>query len=96
MSPAPTKGPVSQRELVPTMIALIDAATAPNSTAHRDIARNKIRTILEAANWRTGYVLWNLGPTRCKYLASIGHWVPSKYLFRDSWHGKAQPPEIEE
>lgn len=96
MSPAPTKGPISQRELLPTLIALIDAAKAPNSTAHKDIARSKLRTLLETANWRTGFILWNLGPARCKYLASIGFWMPSKHLMRGPWQGQTEPPEIEE
>ena len=72
-------GEVTQRELVPTLNTLIDAAMAPNSTAHRDIARSKLRRLLETANWRTSFVLNNIGPKRSRYIASIGFWVPSRW-----------------
>jgi hypothetical protein len=96
VSPAHVKGPIAQRQLLVELKALIDAARVPNSTAHKDIAKSKIREMLETTNWKTGFVLWNLGPARCKYLASIGHWVPSKYLFRGPWQGNTEPPEVQE
>lgn len=82
MSPART-GPLSQRDLVVTLRALIDAASAANSTAHRDIARRELREVLDTAHWRTTFVLGNIGPRRCRYLASTGHWVGSKFLLTD-------------
>jgi hypothetical protein len=96
MSPAHIKGPIAQRELLVELKALIDAARVPNSTAHKDIARAKLRTLLETANVRTGYIGHGLGPTRCKYLASIGFWMPSKHLMREPWQGKTEPPEVSE
>jgi hypothetical protein len=85
-------GPVSQRDLVPLLNGLIDAAMAKNSTAHRDIARSKLRELLSdpAVNWRTSFVLNNVGATRSRYVASIGFWVPSKWLLVD-W--KRRPGE---
>ena len=85
MSPAQT-GPVSQRDLVKLLVPLIDAAMAPNSTAHRDIARTKLRELLETANWRTSFVLNNISTRRARYIASLGHWVPSKWMLAD-WKG---------
>jgi hypothetical protein len=84
------KGPVSQRDLVPMLKELIDAAMAPNSTAHRDIARGRLREVLNTANWRTSYVLNNISPKRARYIASIGHWVPAKWTLTD-W--KMRPGE---
>lgn len=88
MSPAPAKGPVTQRELVPLLKDLIDAAMARNSTAHRDIARSKLRTLLETTNWRTSFVMNNLSSRRLRHIASLGYWVPSKWVLLD-W--KQQP-----
>lgn len=84
------KGPISQRALVPMLKELVDSAMAPNSTAHRDIARTRLREVLETANWRTSYVLNNISPKRSRYIASIGHWVPSKWTLTD-W--KMRPGE---
>jgi hypothetical protein len=94
-----TKAPIAQRELVPVMKVLIDAAMSKQSTAHRDIARSKLRAILDDpdSNWRTSFVLNNLAPRRCRYLASIGYWVPTRWTLTD-W--KIRPgedkPEAEE
>lgn len=81
MSPARI-GPVSQRDLVRQLVPLIDAAMANGATAHRDLARAELRDLLATAHVRTPYVLRNLNPRRCRYLASIGFWVDSKYLWR--------------
>lgn len=78
-----TKGPISQRALVPELKALVDAAMAPNSTAHRDIARSRLRELLETTNWRTSFVCNNISSRRCKYIASLGYWVPQKWLLYD-------------
>ena len=86
MSPAPTKGPISQRELVKTLIVLIDAAMAPNSTAHKDIARAKIRQLLAVAHWRTPFIGHNLGTRRSRFLNSIGLWTPSSWTM-PGWKG---------
>lgn len=86
--PAPKKGPVSQRDLVPLLVAMIDAAMAKNSTAHRDIARDKLRWLLENTNWRTSWVLNNIAPKRCRYLSSIGYWTPTRWSFPEkAWPG---------
>jgi hypothetical protein len=80
-----SKAPISQRDLVPVLNTLIDAAMAKNSTAHRDIARAKLRAILEdpTSNWRTSYILNNIAVTRCRFIASLGYWIPSKWLLVD-------------
>ena len=84
------KGPISQRDLVPLLEDLIDAASAKNSTAHRDIARTKLREVLETANWRTSFCLNNIGPRRTRFIVSMGHWVPTKWALVD-W--KKRPGE---
>jgi len=94
-----SRAPVSQRDLVPIMKELVDAAMAKNSTAHRDIARSKLRAILEdpTSNWRTSYVLNNLGPKRCRFIASIGHWVPTKWALVDWKHRPGEEkPDVED
>jgi hypothetical protein len=96
MSPAHAKGPVTQRALLPLLIELIDAAKAPNSTAHKDIARSRLRALLDTTNWRTDWISHNLGPARCKFLASLGYWTASKHLMRGPWQGKTEPPEVSE
>jgi hypothetical protein len=96
VSPAPTKGPVSQRELLPRLVKLIDDARAPNSTAHRDIARSKLRALLETTNWNTAWLAHNLGATRCRYLGSIGYWVPTKFLSSTGWSPKLSDAEPDE
>ena len=79
MSPA-KKGDLTQRELVPTLKRLIDDASSKQSTAHRDIARMRLREILESANWRTAYVLRNISSRRCRFIAGMGFWVPGEHL----------------
>lgn len=81
MSPARI-GPVSQRDLVRQLVPLIDAAMANGATAHRDLARAKLRDLLVSSHWRTTYVMRNLNPKRCRYLASIGFWVPTEMMWR--------------
>lgn len=79
------KGPISQRSLVKLLVPLIDAAMAPNSTAHRDIARSELRALLNNPEvaWRTIWVLRSLNPKRCRYLASLGYPIPSRHLWRE-------------
>ena len=84
--PAPTKGPISQRELARTLIALIDAAMAPNSTARKDQARAKIRQLLAIAHWRTPFIGHNLGARRSRFLNSIGCWTPTGWAI-GGWQG---------
>ena len=79
MSPA-KKGDISQRELVPLLKRLIDDASSKQSTAHRDIARMRLRETLESTNWRTSYVMNNLSSRRCRYIAGMGYWVPGQWL----------------
>ncbi len=100
MSPAPTKGPVSQRELCGTIIALVDAARAANSTAHKDIARSKLRALLTdpTVNWRTPFLAHNIGVHRARFLNSIGLWTPSSWT-QPGWKGdpiRTDHGEIEE
>ncbi len=98
MSPGARKGPIAQRELAATLVALIDAAMAANSTAHKDIARSKLRAILgdPAMNIRTPFIGHNLGAKRSRWLNSFGFWVPMKWV-EGGWTGpKAEAPEGEE
>lgn len=81
----------TQRELVPLMCELIDAASAKGATAHRDIARTKLRKVLAEENWNNSYILNNLSSRRCKYLAGLGLPVPSKWLLRDWKDWKNEP-----
>jgi hypothetical protein len=87
MSPA-TKGPISQRELLKVMLALIDTARARNSSMHKDIAKSKLRALLSdpAVNWRTPFIGHNLGARRSRYLNSIGLWTPSAWT-AGGWTG---------
>ena len=87
MSPT-AKGPVPQRELARTMIVLIDAARAANSTAHKDIAKAHLRTLLSnpEVNWRTPFIGHNIGSRRSRYLSSIGLWTPSSWTV-GGWTG---------
>lgn len=79
MSPA-KKGEWAQRELVPKMKILIDDAASKQSSAHRDIARSELRSLLETTNWRTTYVLKNISSRRCRFVASMGFWVPGEWM----------------
>jgi len=82
-------GKYSQREMVPLLTELIDDASAKGASAHRDIARSNLRTLLREGHWNTDYVLNNLAPRRCRYIASLGYPVPSKWAFRESrWSGR--------
>jgi hypothetical protein len=76
------KGAIPQRQLVQMLNVLIDDALAKNSTAHRDIARAKIRELLKPddRSWQTGFVLNNLSVRRCRYLAGMGLPVPMRFL----------------
>lgn len=84
----------SQRELVPVLCELIDAASAKGASAHRDIARSRLREVMRTENWNTTYIHHNLGATRDKYLSGLGYPVPSKWLFRGwAWAPKAKVAE---
>lgn len=76
------KGPITQREAITLLSLLIDDAMAKNSTAHRDIARAKVRTLLKPDEtwWQTGFVYTNLSIKRCKYLAGMGLPIPMRFL----------------
>lgn len=89
------KGPISQRDLVKVLVPLIDAARSEQSTAHRDIARTKLRELLATANWRTIFVMRSLNPRRCRWLTSQGWWVPTQYMWREykNVDEKADPDE---
>lgn len=78
----PVKGDVAQRELVPLLVELIDAASRPQSTAHRDIARSKLRALRSTTNWNTPFVLNGISTRRARYLASLGWPVPSRWLLK--------------
>ena len=78
----------TQRELVPILVGLIDAASANGATAHRDIARSELRKTLKEENWNTSYVLNNIGRKRSRYLASLGQPVPYRWMER-GWKVKA-------
>ena len=75
----------TQRELVPVLVGLIDAAMAKGATAHRDIARSRLREVLRDEHWDTSFVLNNISVKRCRYLASLGYPVPARWAFRE--HG---------
>lgn len=70
------KGPMSQRELVQVLRIIIDTARARAASRTRDDARSALRQLMATANWRTPYVLRNLGARRCRYLMGLGYDVP--------------------
>ncbi len=76
-------GPYSQRELVPMLVKLVDDASADGATAHRDKARVELRRLLGEAHWRTPYILNQIAPRRCRYIASMGHWIDRRYMLTD-------------
>lgn len=76
----PTKGPISQRQLVRVLCPLIDVARGNVSSRTRDDARATVREILAVANWKTSYVMKNLNPRRCRYLVKMGYIVPAQWL----------------
>lgn len=90
MSPA-AKGPISQRELLRTLLALVDTAKAKNSSMHKDRAKRALRTLLgdPDVNWRTPFIGHNLGARRCRYLASIGFWTDARWRI-GGWTGPVQ------
>ena len=86
------KGKISQRDLVPILKVLVDHAAAKGASAHRDIARQKLRELLAdpEINWRTTYIYNNISPRRCRYIASMGFGLDYKYL--NTWW-KIRPGE---
>lgn len=78
----PTKGRYKQRELVPVLVDLIDAAAAKGASAHRDIARTELRRVMSEEHWNTSFVLNNLSVKRSRYLAGLGYPVPSRWAWR--------------
>lgn len=72
----------TQRQLVPVLCDLIDAAAAKGTSAHRDIARSRLRQVMRDEHWNTSYVLNNIGVGRCRYLAGLGHPVPSRWAWK--------------
>jgi hypothetical protein len=82
----------TQRELVPILVRLVDNATAKGATAHRDAARAELRRLLAEENWNTSFVLNNISVRRCRYIASLGHPVPTKWMFREYGRGVSDDP----
>lgn len=76
-------GAISQRDLVPLLRELVDAASAENSTAHKDIAKARLREVLKTCKVNTTYVANNIGPRRSRFIAGMGYPMPSKWLFTD-------------
>jgi hypothetical protein len=66
----------SQRLTVKLLALIIDAARAERSTRSRE----RLHRALGKWNWRTNYVLHNLGAGRCRYLAQLGYPIPPRYL----------------
>lgn len=79
------KGPISQRDLVATLDALVDASAARSASRTRDEARAALRWTLDNCEWGTAYVLHNIGVRRCKFIARMGYRVP--YAFLDATRG---------
>lgn len=69
-------GPLSQRELVATLRALIDASRARSASRTRDEARAALRLLLDNSHWDTPYVRRNIGLRRRKFIAAMGHRIP--------------------
>lgn len=78
------KGAIGQRQLVKVLSPLIDACQSKAPSKVRDDARATLRDLLAASNWRTAFVLRNLGVRRCRYLAALGYDIPSADLTRSS------------
>lgn len=76
------RGDHTQRELVQVLVPLIDAAMAKGATAHRDLARIRLREMKTTENWNTAFVCNNISTRRCRYLASLGWPVPSRWLIK--------------
>jgi hypothetical protein len=77
------KGSLPQRQLLEELVVTVDAAMGRVSSAHRDIARARLRELKETTNWSTSFITHNLGPKRCKYLAGIGWPISSRWLRRE-------------
>lgn len=88
------QGPISQRELVAAISALVDAAKARSASRTRDEARASLRWLLDNANWNTGYVCHNVGVRRCKFIAAMGYPVP--YAFLDATRGRERLDRLAE
>lgn len=82
-SPRTRKGPMSQRDLVRTIGALVDASRSRSASRTRDEARAALRLLLDSANWRTPHVLRNIGYRRCVFIARMGYPVPYACLARE-------------
>lgn len=78
-------GLITQRDLVKTLGSLIDASRARSASRTRDEALAALRWTLENCNWRTAFVLHNIGVRRCKVIARMGYPVP--YAFLDASRG---------
>lgn len=72
-------GPISQRHLLRLMKPLIDAAASKASSRTRDDSRATVRRLMAEANWNTPFILVHLGAKRCRFLASMGYVIESKY-----------------
>jgi hypothetical protein len=73
------------------MVPLIDAASAKGASAHRDVARSRLRAMRKTENWDTTYILNNLSSRRCRYLASLGWPVSSRWLYRPKATFRGEP-----
>jgi hypothetical protein len=83
----------TQRELVQVLVGLIDAAGAKGASAHRDIARSRLRQVMRDEHWNTSFVLNNIARKRCRYLAGLGYPVPTRWAWKP--HGFEQKVEDE-
>lgn len=82
------KGEYSQRELLLVLKDLIAQASAKGASAHRDLARARLREVMANESWDTEYILYNLAAKRCRYLRSLGYPI--------SWHRLyAKPGDVE-
>ena len=88
-------GAYTQRELVAVLCETIDAAAAKGASAHRDIARAKLRTLLREENWNNSFILNNIGPTRCKHIAGLGQPVPWRWLSKAESFARYSPPKVQ-
>jgi hypothetical protein len=73
------RGPMSQRELLPILRTLTDAAMGRVSSAHRDKARQMLHRVLAESHWQTSFIYHNLNPTRCRFLQSQGYDIPYEF-----------------
>lgn len=75
---------VGQRQAVTLLRPLIDASMSKAPSRTRDDARRAVRELIANANWRTPFVLRNIGCRRARYLARLGLDVPAQYLTKDA------------